>query len=113
MAGSVRSEAARERVGEDHAYALWGWAPVVAKGHVRGRPFSFRARHEGWTFTALLDSDGDPDLYDPPEDVDGVYRDGDTRFLYLQGTVENASYMAYDDVEAVLARCIEGVRGVG
>ncbi len=106
-------EAARQRIGEDYAYSLWGWAPVVAEGRVRGHPFGFRARHEGWTFTALLDGDGDPDLFDPSEDVDGVYRDGDMRFLYLQGTVENASYMAYDDVESVLALCFARLRAVG
>jgi hypothetical protein len=111
MTGLGGSEPSRERSGHDYSYALWGHAPVVAKGTIRGCPFGFRARWEGWTFTACLAGDGDPDLYDPPSDVDGTYDLGDGAFLYRQGTAARASYLPYDDVEAILATCFDAVRG--
>lgn len=82
-----------------------GQAPVQADGRVRGHPFYFRAKWEHWTFTACVSADIDASCINPPADEDGFFRDGDYRGFYLSGEYPEASFMRYDDAEAIIRQC--------
>lgn len=82
-----------------------GQAPVQAEGRVRGHPFYFRAKWEHWTFTACVSADIDASCINPPTDEDGLFRDGEYRGFYLSGAYPGASFMRYDDAEAIIKRC--------
>ncbi len=93
-------QAAREVVRLDLqlSFHLYGCAPVQAEGEVAGHRFYFRARGDAWTFGVARTPDVDPvDVFCPEH---GFFRGGD------YGSDEfDASYMPFDDAEAIVCRC--------
>jgi len=80
-------------------YRLYGHAPVQAEGTVRGQQLYFRARYDEWTFAVALSEEVDPAEIDFPEQ--GFFRQGQ----YGRPKKSEASYIPYDEAEAIIRRC--------
>jgi len=71
-----------------------GYCPVQAEGTVAGNQLYFRARWDEWSFSVSESAEVDPvDIQLPGQ---GFLREGEH---------DEASWMAYDDAEAIIRRC--------
>ncbi|MBV9470945.1 MAG: hypothetical protein JO316_05465 [Abitibacteriaceae bacterium] len=80
---------------------LYGYCPVQAEGVVMGKRFYFRARWDGWSFSAADTEDVDP--IDIQLGEQGFFREG----AYGQQNQDEASWMPYDDAAEIIKRCAE------
>lgn len=78
---------------------LYGHAPIQSEGTVLGKRLYFRARYDEWTFAVALSEEVDPAEIDFPEQ--GFFRQA----KYGQPKKSEASYMDYDDAEAIIRQC--------
>lgn len=77
---------------------IWGHAPVQAEGTVGGDSFYFRSRHDEWTFSVSDSPLTDPvDIQFPDQ---GFFRES----VYGNSFGSDASYMAYDEAEAIIRK---------
>jgi hypothetical protein len=86
---------------------IWGYAPVQGDGRLAGRPFYFRARHSGWSFTLCTNADIDPAAL-VEGDAPGFFSNGEYRGYALwgdYGTDTEASYMPYAVAERLIREC--------
>ena len=80
---------------------IWGYGPVQAEGTVAGKLMYFRARWDAWTFALATSKLANPiDIYFPEQ---GFVREGD----YGRARGYEASWMSYDDAEAIIRRCAQ------
>ncbi len=86
-------------------------APVQAEGTIAGRPFYFRARHDGWTFAVADQPEVDPVEIDSASAARG-------RGWFRSGTIGTpreyrASYLSADEAAAIIRRCAAEYMGGG
>ncbi|RYG75023.1 hypothetical protein EON80_02030 [bacterium] len=81
-------------------YFLYGHAPVQAIGTLMGKHLYFRSRHEEWTFAVADSEDEAVDISFPDQ---GFLREGQ----YGKPRSSAASYMPYDEAEAIIKRCAQ------
>lgn len=74
---------------------IYGQAPVQAEGTVRGHPFYFRARHDGWSFDIGPDPIGGTNVI--------FSRESD----YGEPRGFEASWMEHDEALGFLLRCVD------
>jgi hypothetical protein len=80
---------------------LYGHGPVQAEGTVMGKRLYFRARWDSWSFSVADSEDVDPVDIQLPEQ--GFLREGQ----YGKLNQYEASWMKYDDAEAIIKRCAQ------
>ena len=80
---------------------LYGHGPVQAEGTIIGKRLYFRARWDEWSFSVASSEDGDPVDIQLPEQ--GFLREGQ----YGKPDGYEASWMNYDDAEAIIRRCAQ------
>lgn len=76
---------------------LSGYCPVQGEGFLDGKPWYFRARHDGWSFSVAESTEIDP------IDVRWYKAAG----WYYEGDYDNASWMAYEDAWDIIKACVE------
>lgn len=80
---------------------LYGHSPVQADGKVIGKQLYFRARWDSWSFSVADSEDVDPvDIQLPGQ---GFLCEGQ----YGKPNRYEASWMNYDDAEAIIRRCAQ------
>ncbi len=80
---------------------LYDYGPVQAEGTVMGKRLYFRARWDVWSFSVADCADVDPiDIQLPGQ---GFLREGQ----YGKPKGYEASWMNYDDAEAIIRRCAQ------
>jgi hypothetical protein len=80
--------------------SIGGWCPVQAEGIIDGKPFYFRARGEGWSFSVSANPEGDP------VDV-SCFGPGDGDFYYDEAYREGEQYSAGSMEESEAREFIE------
>jgi hypothetical protein len=95
---------------EDEALSLdceiAGQHPVQAEGRIRGYPFYFRAKWDQWQFRISLQMTYDPAALFPPDSTNGFFYEGEIRGFFLSDDFPEASYMRYDQAEAIIRNCV-------
>ena len=83
---------------------IYGQAPVQADGRICGHQFYFRAKWDNWEFTVSLNADIDASCLNPP-DTNGFFQEGEYRGFNVGEAYSEASFMRYDNAEAIIKRC--------